>query len=92
MQAQLPERMPYHRRDTGTHQALQAASEFVSAVQNRQGLRIACLEEIAFRHGFIDADALAAAARRHAGSDYGGYLQRLVDAEPGQAADQALLP
>lgn len=67
--------------DTGTHQALQSASEFVAAVQNRQGLHIACLEEIAFRQGFIDADALAAAARAHAGSDYGRYLQRIWEGE-----------
>jgi len=69
--------------DTGTHLALQSASEFVAAVQARQGLRIACLEEIAFRHGFIDGDALAASARRYAGSEYGRYLQQVWDVEVG---------
>ncbi len=69
--------------DTGSHQALQSASEFVAAVQARQGLRIACLEEVAFRHGFIDADALARGARRYAGSDYGRYLQQVWDTEVG---------
>ena len=63
--------------DTGTHEALQSASEFVAAVQGRQGMRIACLEEIAFRHGFIDAASLAASAQRYGDSDYGRYLREL---------------
>jgi glucose-1-phosphate thymidylyltransferase len=71
--------------DSGTHQALQSASEFVAAVQGRQGLRIACLEEIAFRHGFIDGDALRRSARRNAGSDYGRYLQQIWDSEVGES-------
>ena len=67
--------------DTGTHEALQSASEFVAAVQARQGLRIACLEEVAFRHGFIDAATLGAAARRYGQSDYGQYLGQILLAE-----------
>lgn len=67
--------------DTGTHEALQSASEFVAAVQGRQGLRIACLEEVAFRHGFIGADQLKAAADRYASSDYGRYLLRIWEHE-----------
>jgi glucose-1-phosphate thymidylyltransferase len=64
--------------DTGTHKALQSASEFVAAVQERQGLRIACLEEVAFRVGFIGTDGLIAGAERYAGSDYGAYLRQIL--------------
>jgi glucose-1-phosphate thymidylyltransferase len=63
--------------DTGTHEALQAASEFVSAIQSRQGFKIACLEEVAFRHGFIGLDELARAASAYGSSDYGRYLGEL---------------
>lgn len=63
--------------DTGTHEALQAASEFVSAIQSRQGFKIACLEEVAFRHGFIGLDALERAAKSYGASDYGRYLSEL---------------
>lgn len=65
--------------DTGTHEALQSASEFVSAVQSRQGFKIACLEEVAFRHGFIGIDTVREAARRYGSSDYGRYLQSLAE-------------
>ena len=64
--------------DTGTHEALQSASEFVSAIQSRQGFKIACLEEVAFRHGFIGLDELARAAASYGNSDYGRYLQTLA--------------
>lgn len=64
--------------DTGTHEALQAASEFVSAIQSRQGFKIACLEEVAFRHGFIGLDELGQAAKAYGNSDYGRYLHELV--------------
>ena len=67
--------------DTGTHRALQSASEFVAAVQERQGMRIACLEEVAYRRGLIDRDRLQASATAYAGTDYGAYLQHLCDAE-----------
>jgi len=72
--------------DTGTHEALQSASEFVAAVQGRQGMRIACLEEVAFRHGFIDAEALALAAQRYDNSDYGLYLRQIFETEGGARA------
>jgi glucose-1-phosphate thymidylyltransferase len=67
--------------DTGTHKALQSASEFVAAVQERQGLKIACLEEVAWRMGFIDADQLRARASDYAGSDYGRYLEQIWESE-----------
>lgn len=63
--------------DTGTHEALQAASEFVSAIQSRQGFKIACLEEVAFRHGFIGLEDLKRSAKAYGSSDYGRYLSEL---------------
>lgn len=60
--------------DTGTPEALMEASEFVRALEHRQGMRIACPEEIAFNSGWISADELAALAGRIGNSDYGKYL------------------
>src|SRR5947207_3846398 len=60
--------------DTGTHEALLEASNFVETLEKRQGLKIACPEEIAFRLGYIDADKLAALAAPLSKSDYGQYL------------------
>ncbi|HMN72043.1 MAG TPA: glucose-1-phosphate thymidylyltransferase RfbA [Rhodoblastus sp.] len=65
--------------DTGTPASLVEASEYVRAIEQRQGLRIACLEEIAFNNGWIDATELEAAARRFEKSDYGRYLRRILD-------------
>jgi len=67
--------------DTGTHEALQSASEFVAAIQARQGFKIACLEEVAFRHGFIGVEQLESAAKNYGSSDYGAYLRDLLLAE-----------
>ncbi|MDR4305427.1 glucose-1-phosphate thymidylyltransferase RfbA [Chelatococcus sambhunathii] len=67
--------------DTGTHDSLLEASEFVRALQHRQGLAIACLEEIAFENGFIDLAALEARGRLFEKTAYGRYLLRLVDAQ-----------
>lgn len=64
--------------DTGDHDALLEASEFVRTVEHRQGLKIACLEEIAYRQGFIDADGLARAADALGTNDYGLYVKDLV--------------
>ncbi len=64
--------------DTGTHDSLVQAGEFVRAIEQRQGLRIGCIEEIAFQQGWIDADQLRALGRRFKGS-YGDYLQRIAD-------------
>jgi len=65
--------------DTGTHDALLEASEFVRSIQHRQGLLVGCPEEIAYAKGFITADALRGLAARYDKTAYGGYLQRLVD-------------
>ena len=64
--------------DTGTHQGLLEASNFVEVVQKRQGFYIACLEEIAFRNGWINADAVLKLAKSHEKTDYGTYLSGLV--------------
>ena len=64
--------------DTGTHDSLVQAGEFVRAIEQRQGLRIGCIEEIAFQQGWIDADQLRALGRRFKGG-YGDYLQRVAD-------------
>ncbi|MEO1224761.1 MAG: glucose-1-phosphate thymidylyltransferase RfbA [Pseudomonadota bacterium] len=65
--------------DTGTHDSLLEASEFVRTVQHRQGLQIACLEEIAFTQGFIDARQLADLAKPLAKTTYGQYILRLAE-------------
>ncbi len=65
--------------DTGTHEALQQASAYVQAVQNRQGLKIACIEEIAFRLGYISAADLERLASDMLKNDYGQYLMELVN-------------
>ncbi len=64
--------------DTGTHESLLEASEFVKAVEHRQGLKIACLEEIALHNGWIDAAQVAARAELMRKSEYGEYLLSLV--------------
>jgi glucose-1-phosphate thymidylyltransferase len=67
--------------DTGTHESLMQAANYIQAVEDRQGLMIACLEEIAFRLGYIGpADVLRLAAPM-ASSAYGDYLRRLVEQE-----------
>jgi glucose-1-phosphate thymidylyltransferase len=65
--------------DTGTHESLMSASAFIHSVQSRQGLRIACLEEIAFQCGWIDAGQLARLAKPMENNDYGRYLTELAD-------------
>ena len=64
--------------DTGTHESLLEAGEFVRVMERRQGLKIACVEEIAFRRGFIDAKQLWELATRLKGTDFGRYLQRIA--------------
>jgi len=65
--------------DTGTHESLLDASLFIQTIEKRQGLKIACPEEIAWRAGWIDADQLQGLARPLAKNGYGHYLQRLLD-------------
>ena len=67
--------------DTGTHDAVMQASNFIQAIEERQGLMVACLEEIAFRMGYIDAAQLAALARSMSSSAYGQYLARVLEHE-----------
>ena len=70
--------------DTGTHDSLMDAGAFVQAVENRQGLKVACLEEIAWRNGYISSDDVRALARPMAKTGYGQYLLDLVDTGIGQ--------
>ena len=67
--------------DTGTFGSLLEASNFVEAIQNRQGLKIACLEEIAWRNGWIGEETLRERGRAMAKNDYGRYLLALADGE-----------
>ncbi len=71
--------------DTGTHDALIEATEFVRAVENRQGLKIGCLEEIAFNKGYIDADQLRSLAEPLRSTAYGEYLDGLLKPGPGSS-------
>ena len=65
--------------DTGTHDSLSEASTFIEVIEKRQGLKIACLEEIAFRQGWIDADKLRELAKPMAKNQYGQYLLRVAE-------------
>src|SRR5262249_29218003 len=64
--------------DTGTHDSLLTASHFVQTLEQRTGLKIACLEEIAFAKGFIDAGRLSRLADEFGPSPYGHYLRRVL--------------
>jgi len=65
--------------DTGTHDSLLEASNFIHTLEHRQGLKVACPEEIAYRLGYIDADALRDLAAKIAKSTYGKYLLRVLE-------------
>lgn len=65
--------------DTGTHESLQQAASYVQAVQERQGLKIACIEEIAYQLGYISLDELAALAKDTLKNQYGQYIMDLVE-------------
>ena len=60
--------------DTGTFESLMQAAAFVQAVEERQGIKIGCIEEVAFREGYIEADQLRALAEPLRKSGYGDYL------------------
>jgi len=64
--------------DTGTHDSLADATTFVKVIQDRQSLKIACIEEIALRMGFIDRTQFARLADRLKKSSYGEYLARIL--------------
>ncbi len=64
--------------DTGTHESLLQASNFVETIEQRQGLKIACLEEVAYRQGWIDAAEVEKLARPMAKTGYGAYLLELI--------------
>jgi glucose-1-phosphate thymidylyltransferase len=67
--------------DTGTHQSLVDATNYVKTIEDRQGLKIACIEEIAWRKGFIDDAQLTRLAGQLSKSGYGQYLLQLLDGE-----------
>lgn len=64
--------------DTGTHESLQQASNYVEAIQRRQGMYIACIEEIAFRRGYITQDQLLALSKPLMKTEYGQYLEEIA--------------
>ena len=64
--------------DTGTHDALQRASAYVQTIQERQGIQIACIEEIAYKNGWISLDKFCELAKRFEHSDYGKYLKSFI--------------
>jgi len=65
--------------DTGTHESLQDAGAFVKTIEDRQGFKIACIEEIAWRNGWISSDQVRALAKPIEKNQYGQYLLRLVN-------------
>jgi glucose-1-phosphate thymidylyltransferase len=69
--------------DTGTHEALQQAASYVQAIQERQGLKISCVEEVAFRQGYIDSQQLRLLAGNYTQNEYGRYLIDIADEEDG---------
>ena len=65
--------------DTGTHESLQQAASYIQAIQERQGLKVACIEEIAWRRGWIDTRQLLAIGSKMASNSYGSYLLQIVE-------------
>ncbi len=65
--------------DTGTHESLLMASNFIATIEQRQGLKVACIEEIAYREGFIDKEQLLSLAQFYRNNPYGEYLMDIVN-------------
>lgn len=65
--------------DTGTHQSLSEASQYIEAIENRQGLKVGCLEGIAYRHGWISEEKMRALAAPMLNNQYGQYLLQVID-------------
>lgn len=63
--------------DTGPHESLLEAANFMAVIENRQGLKVACLEEVAYNCGYIDQDQLLKLGKRLAKSSYGSYILNL---------------
>jgi len=63
----------------GTHESLLQASMFIETIENRQGLKVACLEEIAYRQGYIGDEELEKASAQYAKSGYGKYLKMILE-------------
>ena len=65
--------------DTGTHDSLLEASQFVQTLEKRQGMKISCIEEIAFRMGYIEKEQLISLGKKLVNSQYGQYLLKIAD-------------
>jgi glucose-1-phosphate thymidylyltransferase len=65
--------------DTGTHQSMLQASNFVESIEERQGLKVACLEEISFRKGYISKEQLSELAKPLLKNQYGQYLMKIMN-------------
>jgi glucose-1-phosphate thymidylyltransferase len=65
--------------DTGTHESLYSASSYVRVIEQRQGMKIGCLEEIAWKEGLISESQLISRVTEFGGSDYGRYLNSLIE-------------
>lgn len=74
--------------DTGTHESMQQAANYVRAIQTRQGLKIACIEEIAFVLGYIDREGVKDLARPMLNNEYGKYLMDILGEEANNNADE----
>ncbi len=64
--------------DTGTHDSLLEAGSYIATIEKRQGLKVACIEEIAFKLGYIDASQIRTSAKSLKNNGYGDYLLKLV--------------
>ncbi|MFI5940845.1 glucose-1-phosphate thymidylyltransferase RfbA [Streptomyces uncialis] len=78
--------------DTGTHDALLEAGQYIQILEKRQSVRIACLEEIAYRMGFVGADQLRRLSHEHTDTDYGTYLTELAETAAGERVPDSLPP